>query len=153
LSKVLEIYIAKTAKDPMQKMDSVELEAGQGIVGDRYHSETGTFSQKLAGLPDKELTLIESEKIDEFNREYGFNFNYGDFRRNIVTKGIALNDLPGKTFNLGGIRFRGVRLCEPCAYLANLLAPEVMSALVHKTGLRAQILDSGIIQAGDHLAI
>lgn len=153
LSKVVEIHIALTRESPMQKVISAELEAGKGIVGDRYHSETGTYSQKLAGLPDKELTLLESEKIDEFNAENGFGFNYGDFRRNIVTEGVSLNALVGKEFTIGDIRLQGIRLCEPCAYLSKVLVPEIMACLVHKCGLRAEILDSGAIQEGDALAI
>ena len=149
MSKVVGLYIAESGSSPMQKIENAQLEAGKGIVGDRYYKECGTFSEKLAGLPDKELTLIESEKIDDFNKEHGFSFSYGDFRRNIVTKGIALNQLEGKEFTLGRIRLRGVRLCEPCAHLASLLVPEIMPSLVHKTGLRAQIIDSGTIQVGD----
>ncbi len=153
MSKVVEIYISELGAASMRKIELAQLKAGKGIVGDRYYSDKGTFSEKLAGLPDKELTLIESEEIDFFNKEYGFNFSYGDFRRNIVTKGIKLNQLEGKEFTIGGIRLRGIRLCEPCAHLANILVSEIMPALVHKTGLRAQIIDSGNIQTGDVLAV
>jgi len=152
MSKVLELYIAESASEPMQSIGLVQLEAGKGIVGDRYYSEQGTFSERLAGLPDKELTLIESEEVEAFNREQGFSFGYGEFRRNIVTQGVRLNELEGKEFTLGGVRLKGIRLCEPCAHLANILVPEIMPALVHKTGLRAQILSSGDVQLGDSLA-
>lgn len=128
-----------------------ELVAGKGIVGDRYYNETGTFSKKLAGLPDKELTLIESEEIDAFNQEFNFNLTYGDFRRNIVTAGVKLNELEGKDFMIGNVRLRGVRSCEPCAHLANLLVPDIMPSLVHKAGLRAQIITSGSVSTGDSL--
>ena len=120
-------------------------------MGDRYYLETGTFSEQLAGKPDRELTLIESEQIDRFNAEQGFSFSYGDFRRNIVTQGVNLNDLAGKEFTLGSARLRGIRLCEPCAHLAQLLTPDIMPALVHKSGLRAQILSDGEVCAGDAL--
>ena len=153
MSNVLEIHIAKSGASTPQKMEVAELVAGKGIVGDRYYNETGTFSKKLAGLPDKELTLIESEEIDSFNKEFGFNFTYGDFRRNIVTQGIRLNHLAGKEFMLGDIRLKGIRLCEPCAHLANLLVSEIMPSLVHKTGLRAQIITSGSISVGECIAI
>lgn len=153
MSTVLEIYISKVAESPMQAIDLAELEPGKGIVGDRYHSEAGTFSQKLAGLPDKELTLIESEKVDTFNTECNFSFTYGDFRRNIITEGVSLNELEGKEFTIGEVKLRGIRLCEPCAHLANLLVPEIMPVLVHKTGLRAQILNGGKIKVGDRLEV
>lgn len=153
MSKIFEIYLSESAGTPMKKVELAQLEAGKGMVGDRYHSQVGTFSKKLAGLPDKELTLIELEQVDSFNQQYGFNFTYGDFRRNIITQGANLNHLEGKLFTLGGICLRGVRLCEPCAHLANILVPEIMPALVHKTGLRAQIIESGVIKPGDALVV
>jgi len=153
MSKIFEIYLSDAAGRPMKKVKLAQLEAGKGMVGDRYYNEKGTFSKKLAGLPDKELTLIELEQVDSFNQQYGFNFTCGDFRRNIVTQGVNLNQLEGKLFTLGGIRLRGVRLCEPCAHLANIMVPEIMPALVHKTGLRAQIVESCIIKLGDTLAV
>lgn len=153
MSKIFEIYLSESAGTPMKKVELAQLEAGKGMVGDRYYSEVGTFSKKLAGLPDKELTFIELEQVDSFNQQYGFNFTYGDFRRNIITQGVNLNQLEGKLFTLGGISLRGVRLCEPCAHLANILVPEIMPALVHKTGLRAQIIESGVIKPGDALIV
>ena len=151
MSKVLEIYIAESGASNPKKIEVAELVSGRGVIGDRYFNETGTFSEKLAGLPDKELTLIESEEIDIFNKEFNFNFSYGDFRRNIVTTGVKLNDLEGKEFMLGSVRLLGVRLCEPCAHLANLLVPEIMPSLVHKTGLRAQIITSGSVSVGNNI--
>lgn len=151
MSTILEIYICETNSSSMLKKEQAELEAGKGIIGDRYYNDMGTFSEKLAGLPDKELTLIESEEIENFNIEHGFNFNFGDFRRNIVTKGIRLNQLEGKQFMLGGVRVRGVRLCEPCAHLASILVPDIVPALAHKAGLRAQIISSGTVRPGDQL--
>ena len=148
MSKVLAIFIAECANSPMQSVDSAHLEAGKGVVGDRYYSESGTFSEKLAGLPDKEITLIEAEQVDHFNRECGFAFRYSDFRRNVVTAGVRLNELEGKEFSVGGVRLKGVRLCEPCAHLASVLVPEILPAMAHRAGLRAQILSDGRIQTG-----
>lgn len=146
---VKAIYIAATGGTPMQAVESAELVAGQGIVGDRYFSESGTFSAKLKDLPDKELTLIESEQIDQFNVTRGFSIKYGAFRRNIVTHGVHLVDLIGHEFTIGETRLRGIRLCEPCAHLAGLLGPEVLADMVHKAGLRAAILKSGRISKND----
>lgn len=145
------IFIAAKAAGPMQALDCAELVAGRGIPGDRYYEEVGTFSEKLAGLPDKELTLIEAEQIDAFNQQQPVALTYAQFRRNLVTRGINLNALEGREFTIGGVRLRGVRLCEPCAHLADLLVPDVVRLLVHKTGLRARILDSGTISVGDIL--
>ena len=136
----------------MESISTAELISGQGVVGDRYLNGTGTFSKKLAGLPDVELTLIESEEIDSFNVQFNYQFGYGEFRRNIVTTGVRLNDFEGKEFTVGNVRLKGIRLCEPCAHLANILTQDIMPELVHRTGLRAQILTSGTIKVGDQFA-
>jgi hypothetical protein len=149
MSTVIGIYIAESANAAMKFLSTAALEAGKGIVGDRYYNARGTFSEKLADLPDFEVTLIESERIESFNKEHGFDYNHGDLRRNIVTQGIDLNTLEGKEFTVGDIRLRGVRLCEPCAHLAKVLTPKVIPALVHKAGLRAQILAGGALRIGD----
>ncbi len=151
MSKVVSLYISEAGSAPMIERNQVELEAGKGVVGDRYYNANGTFSEKLAGLPDVELTLIESEEVDLFNKEHGHSFSAGDFRRNIVTEGVRLNDLEGKEFQIGGVRLRGVRLCEPCAHLAGILTSDIISAMVHKTGLRAQIISGGNVSVGDAL--
>lgn len=153
MGKLLDIYISEVAVGAMSKVRRADLEAGKGIRGDRYHSGTGTFSAKLSGLPDRELTLIESEQIAWFNRTYHFDFDYGDFRRNCVTEGVDLNALAGREFRLGGVLLRGIRLCEPCAHLAGLLTPDILPALLHRCGLRAQILEGGSIFPGDPIAL
>ncbi len=149
--KVVGLYIAEAGETPMQAVSNVELVAGRGIVGDRYYNYCGTFSKKLAGLPDVELTLIESEKITDFNNDFGFSFAEGDFRRNIVTEGVDLNSLVDQAFFVGAIQLKGIRLCEPCAHLSGVLAPELLPGMVHKAGLRAQILDDGAIHLGDSI--
>lgn len=146
---VVATYIARHNSAPMEHLHEAELIAGQGIVGDRYFSGTGTFSKKLNGLPDREITLIEAEEIDNFNAQHGFSFDYGDLRRNIITRGVRLNDLVDSEFLIGSVKFRGIRLCEPCAHLAEMVAPEVLKGLVHRAGLRASIMTSGTIKAGD----
>jgi len=153
MATVQGIYTATRGGAQMQAVDSANLVAGRGIVGDRYYGDTGTFSAKLKDLPDKELTLIESEHIDQFNTACGFDLEYGAFRRNIVTHGIHLEELIGREFTIGEITLRGIRLCEPCAYLAGLLGPEVLSDMVHKAGLRAAILKSGRIYLKDRISI
>lgn len=143
------IYIARTGGGPMEQLHQASLVAGQGIEGDRYFSDTGTFSGKLAGQPDREVTLIEVEEIDRFNAEAGLSLNYGDMRRNIITRGIRLNDLVDRIFLIGPVKFRGIRLCEPCAHLAGLLTPEVLRGMVHRAGLRASIQNGGTIMTND----
>lgn len=152
MSSIKSIFIAESSDSPMVSVSHANLIAGRGIVGDRYFKGNGTFSKKLAGLPDVELTLIESEEIDDFNSQFNYQFECGEFRRNIVTKGIRLNDLEGREFSIGSVRLKGIRLCEPCAHLASILTQDIMPELVHRTGLRAQILTGGTITVGDHFA-
>ena len=137
----------------MQAVGDADLIAGKGIVGDRYYEDVGTFSKKLKDLPDKELTLIESEQIDQFNAAHGMKLEYGDFRRNIITSGVHLEGLIDREFTIGGTRLRGIRLCEPCVHLAEMLGPEVLSDMVHKAGLRAAIIKSGKINVNDVITI
>jgi hypothetical protein len=149
---VKEILCAKNAGDAMFSSDHAELQAGKGIIGDRYFSSKGTFSEVLANAPDFQLTLIEQEQIDSFNQKTGLSYTGADFRRNIVTAGIDLNALEGKVFSIGTLKLKGVRLCEPCAYLSESLGPKIMEHMIHKAGLRAYIIDSGEISVGDKLA-
>ena len=121
---------------------------GKGLEGDRYFAGTGTFSPTTP-KPDYELTLIEQENIDAFAAESGLPFTAASARRNIVTTGIRLNDLVGVEFLVGEVRIRGIRLCEPCTHLAKRSFQEILNGLVHKGGLRAQILSAGTIQVGD----
>jgi len=151
--KVLGIYIATHNSEAMRSIDNAELEAGRGIIGDRYHSNSGTFSEKLKDLPDHELTLIESEEIDKFNQEQDLTLSYGDMRRNIITKDIRLNDLEGKEFEIGSIKCKGIRLCEPCSHLAKLVSSKVLPNMVGRSGLRAAILSSGNIKEEDEIKL
>ena len=148
-ARIDAIYIASAAGAPMQYQHAVQLIAGQGIAGDRYFSNTGTFSEKLQGRSDQEVTLIEAEEIDRFNAQHGLSLNYGDLRRNIITRGVRLNDLVGTEFRIGSAIFKGIRLCEPCAHLAGLVTPQVLKGMVHRAGLRASILTGGMIKEND----
>ena len=153
-ARILSIYSGSEPVKPLQSTPSAQLEAGRGIVGDRYYLGTGTFSEKLAGTPDVEITLIAQEEIDAFNEITGKDYSGADFRRNLVTRGIYLNDLVGQEFSLGNqVLLRGVRLCEPCAHLAGFLGQEIMAHMVHKAGLRAQIVSGGLVCTGDSLSV
>jgi len=109
----------------------------------------GTFSEALEKNGDFEVTLIEAEEIYSFNKKTGLAYEARAFRRNLVTSGIRLNDLVGKEFFVGEARLYGVRLCEPCGYLAGLLGERIMDHMVHKAGLRAVIRQSGRVVVGD----
>ena len=146
---VFKIFIANNAGSEIQSISSASVVAGKGIEGDRYFIGKGTFSEKLKNNPAVELSLIEKEEIDNFNITYKQNHNYGDLRRNIVTEGFRLNDYVGKEFTIGNIKLKGIRLCEPCPYLAETVNPLVLPHLIGVGGLRAQIITSGTIKQGD----
>ena len=119
--------------------------AGRGLEGDRYTAGEGTFS---SGTDDgRALTLVEGEVLDELRLEPT------DARRNVVTRGIQLNPLMGRTFTIGEVACAGRRLCEPCAHLERLTRPGTLRELVHRGGLRADILTSGEIAVGDRVVV
>ena len=152
---VVAIYIAKTSGQPMIELASADVAAAAGIAGDRYHSGHGKFSQKLKdkGEDDWQITLIEAEEIDAFNAAESMALDYGEFRRNIITRGVRLNDLVGKRFTVDGVELEGIRLCEPCAYLADLLTDRLLPSMVGRSGLRCRVLTDGNIQPGSHIEI
>ena len=147
--RVVAIFVAPGASVPMEARDRVRAVAGAGLEGDRYAAGTGTYSGTGRGARD--VTLIEREAIDSVRTdESGIDVHEAQTRRNLVTEGVALNHLVGRTFRVGGVRMRGVRLAEPCVYLEQLTGlVGVRAALLHRGGLRAEILDDGELVVGD----
>lgn len=146
--KVESIHIATAPKSAAQSVTQVAAIPGGGLEGDRYATKTGTFYKPE---PDYELTLIEIEAIEALQRDYKIELAAGDARRNIVTRNVALNHLVGKEFSIGKVRIRGIRLCEPCEHLQKLTGKNVIKGLLHRGGLRAQILSNGMIHVGDDI--
>lgn len=147
---VQSIHIAPEAEAPVEGLKSVEAVAGRGLRGDRYFQEIGTFTGFEGG--GRDLTLIEAEAIEAIEREAGIDLEQGEHRRNITTSDVALNHLVDAEFTVGEVRCRGVRLCEPCSHLQSLTdEDEVISALLHRGGLRADVLDGGTIEVGDRI--
>lgn len=146
---VKDILLAERAGDSLFSAQKADLHAGKGIIGDRYYLSQGIFSEDLAELPDFEVTLIEQEQIDKFNTTTGLAYSGTDFRRNLVTKDINLNELVSKDFFVGKVKLRGIRLCEPCAHLSAMIGAQVLEHMVHKAGLRAQIIVGGEIHISD----
>jgi hypothetical protein len=143
------------APDPEAAMTAVEratARAGRGLEGDRYFDGRGTFSSTHARGHD--LTLIEAEVLDALRLPNG-RLAAEDARRNVVTRGIDLNALVGRRFRIGDVECFGQRLCEPCAHLERLTAragkPGTLRALIHKGGLRADVLTDGEIRAGSDI--
>ena len=145
--EVVSIHLAAGAGASMESRQSVEAVAGRGLEGDRYFDGTGHWS-KDPGV-GREVTLIEIESIEALQREKNIVLAPQDARRNIVTRGVPLNHLVGREFQVGVVRLRGTRLCEPCEYLENMIAPGVLKGLLHRGGLRADIVMGGMIRVGD----
>jgi MOSC domain-containing protein YiiM len=152
MPRLIEILIADNPSSPMTPQPQARAVPGLGLEGDRYFVGTGTFSPDPR-KPDFELTLIESERIEAFARESGLPFTAALARRNLVTEGVDLNALVGREFQIGEVRVRGIRLCEPCNYLAKITFPQTLKGLVHKGGLRAQILTEGTLRPGDPILL
>ena len=144
---MVSLHIAPTAAAPMQAIDLVRAVAGRGLEGDRYHEKLGTYSNNLG--TGREVTLIESEAIEALKREYNVEVTAALARRNIVTRGVALNHLVERVFAVGAVILRGTRLCEPCVHLEGLTRPGTMRGLIHRGGLRAEIVRGGVIRIGD----
>ena len=141
------IHIAPVASEPTVSVEEAHAVPGKGLEGDRYFKGEGAFSDRPD--PGRELTLIELETIEALEHDYKLKLSPGDARRNIVTLGVPLNHLVGKEFSVGEVTLRGIRLNEPCNHLASLTNDKVKDGLVHRGGLRAQILSEGVIRPGD----
>jgi MOSC domain-containing protein YiiM len=143
------IYIAPKATAPTVSVTEILAIPGVGLEGDRYALRQGTFFKPE---PDFELTLIEAEAIEALKRDYNVELAPGEARRNLVTRGIALNHLVGRDFQIGEVKAHGIRLCEPCDHLQRLTGRQLIKGLRHRGGLRAQILTQGAIRVGDSLS-
>ena len=147
--RVEAIALATEAEAPMVLVEEAVARAGRGLEGDRYFDGRGTFSNPHARGVD--ITLIEAEALDELTLPAG-RLAYEDARRNVITRGIDLNALVGRRFRVGDVECLGQRLCEPCVHLQRLTQPGTLRGLVHRGGLRADILTDGVICAGSEVA-
>jgi MOSC domain-containing protein YiiM len=143
------IFIAAKKGEPVQSVSQVLAVPGRGLEGDRYFLEPEATPQN--NKADRQVTLIEVEAVEALCEEQGIAVSAADIRRNLVLRGAQLNRLVDKKFKLGEATLRGIRLCEPCQYLANNTQPEVLPGLLHRGGLRAEILTEGMIRVGDIL--
>ena len=148
---VVSLHIAPTAAAPIQNRDRVEAVAGRGFEDDRYFAGVGTFSREPGS--GRHVTLIEAEALEALKRDYGIAIAPGDSRRNVVTSNLSLNHLVDREFLIGHVRLRGTRLCEPCAHLEQLTERGALRGLIHRGGLRAEILSGGTIHVGDPITL
>jgi len=143
------IYICPEAGKSQQSCQKIELVAGNGIVGDRNYG--------LSKWPGQNLTLIEIEEVESFICEQNIERDLSITRRNILTRGVRLNELVGKEFNIGDVTLIGVELCEPCSSLgaglesATLSSKLVIERFLHRGGLRVDVLTSGVIELGEKI--
>ena len=146
MSTVVNICITSESGKKMESINSIKVIANKGIVNDRYFKENND--------KNNQITLIESENVDYYNKISGTNLIPTDFRRNVITKGISLNNLVGKEILLGDVKLKVHDLCEPCRYLQELLGEEnLVKKLLNRGGLRCELLTNGNINVNDVIKI
>ena len=146
MSKIIEIGITELNNKLISNVERIDLVEGKGIKGDRHFKEFNDI--------ESQITLIESENIDYYNNTFNTKFTYLEFRRNIVTKNIKLNDLVGKTIQVGNIKLKVNDLCRPCKDLQQRLdKSNIIKEFLRRGGLRCEILSSGTINVGDKISV
>jgi MOSC domain-containing protein YiiM len=150
-STVISIHVASAGRAPMRSVKEIQAVQGKGLEGDRYANKLGTYSNDPGS--GRDVTLIESEALEALKCDYHVELDAGQSRRNIVTYGISLNHLVGKDFRVGGVVLRGTRLCEPCSHMEKLTVKGALRGLIHRGGLRAEVVKSGTIRIGDMIVV
>jgi MOSC domain-containing protein YiiM len=135
----------------MRAVAEVRAVPGRGLEGDRYYERAGTYSN--VPEPGRDVTLVEIEALETIEQTCAVALAPGDTRRNIATRGVVLNELVGREFRIGDVTLRGVELCEPCVHMAQVVGKEalrnVLRSLVHRGGLRADVVSEGVVHVGD----
>jgi MOSC domain-containing protein YiiM len=133
------IHIGPEDGGELASVASATAHAGKGLEGDRNFYADGA-------KPGTALTLVEAEAVEDVG------LPLGGTRRQLTVRGVALNDLVGKHFKVGDVECYGVELCEPCKHLESMTRPGIIDDLLHRGGLRADILTDGVIRVGDALS-
>lgn len=150
------IHVAPEAGAEMQSRTEVEAVAGRGLRGDRYFERTGSWNGEPGrDIPpeDRALTIFEAETLDVVERDAGIHLSPADHRRNVTTRGVAVDHLLDERFRLGEAVCEGVELCEPCGYLESLTEEGVYDALVHRGGLNVRIVETGAVRTSDDVVV
>lgn len=140
--RVEGIYITAQHGELPEPVESVHAVAGRGLEGNRYFFDGNAPAGQA-------LTLIAAEAVEAMEQEHGISLEPRETRRNVVTRGIDVNELVGKRFHVGDVECLGVELCEPCTTLQGMTKPGVIKGLAHRGGLNADILSDGDINVGD----
>lgn len=142
---VIAIQLRKERGEPLVAVQEARAVPGRGLEGDRRFDASPAIQAK----PGTAITLIEQEQVDGYVQRTGNAFTALESRRNLVTRGIDLNALVGKTFKVGEVELRGDRLCQPCGHLEDLCHADMRKELHDRGGLRADVLSEGVIRVGD----
>ena len=146
MSEIIKIGLTKNHNQEIIEVTQIDLVAGKGIIGDRHFKDYND--------PFNQLSIIESENIDEYNVKNKLNIPHLDFRRNIVTKGIQLNNLVGKKILVGNVKLEVIDLCRPCKHLSEVLGQDnIIKEFLRRGGLRCQILSSSSIKVGNKIKV
>ena len=135
--RVEAIRIAPEHEQLPEPVDSIEV-TDQGLTGDRYFGRG-------------DITLVEQEALDALREDTGIELSHAEIRRQVLTTGVRLNDLVNKRFRVGGVEAVGIEWCEPCNHIQSLTYPGVLKGMVHRAGLRAEIVQAGTISVGDEV--
>ncbi len=150
---IVAIYTKSEEGGSMQRRDSVTAEPGFGLDGDHYGNRARAQGGTL--MPKAQVTLTATEALVACQREFGLHLRPGECRRNLITVGVSLNDLVGRTFKVGDSAvLKGIELCEPCAGLEKMTGlAGLVTAMKHRGGLRAQVIEPGDIREGDSIIV
>jgi MOSC domain-containing protein YiiM len=147
--RLVGIYTTSEAAKPLEANTSIRAIEGVGLEGDRYATAVGTYSDRPGA--HRQVTFVEREVVAAVNDEAGVELGENESRRNLVTEGVPLHHLIGRTFRVGDVVFRGIKSCPPCAHLERLTRPGVRVALENRGGLRAEIVRGGVLRIGDEI--
>jgi MOSC domain-containing protein YiiM len=150
---VENIFITKTRREQPHEIEAAKLEAGKGIVGDRYHERALEFLAVGDQVPSNHISVISKEELASFLERNNAEIDYADFRRNVLTSGIDLRELIGRQFKLGSALCQGIEDCDPCVFLAATVHRSVLPEMKEKAGLRAIILEDGDLKIGDTITL
>ncbi|TML17473.1 MAG: MOSC domain-containing protein [Actinobacteria bacterium] len=145
--RVEAIFVSSEHGELPAPVERVQARAGCGLEGNRYYWPGGDAP------PGRAVTLVAAEAMDAVSEEGEISIEPAATRRNVLTRGIEINELVGKRFRIGEVECEGVELCEPCSHLESLTQPGAIKALVHRAGLNADILNDGEISVGDAVAL
>jgi len=145
------IFIAERPGQPMRSVPDVLGEAGRGLVGDRHYGRVKDPTRRRRD-DVLEVSLVEAEVLESLSDEHGIELAGHETRRNVLVRGVRLNDLIGRQFTLGAMLCEGIEICQPCAHMQKKVGKPILKPLVHRGGLRARILRSGTVRVGDTVA-